>query len=321
MTPMTLDPKPLNTDAEPRYARCVDASRRVRWDIDRDVIRGRHFDLGKRFLPDALSRAGELVQLLPQERCFLSQVQGRTYVNMIALLERFIAAKGSELARSHGLGDQVAFEALVRLTDEELKHQALFRRVDEMLATQMPEGYTFLAQPNQVAQAVLAKSNWAILALTLHIELFTQAHYRASMDPDWGLSELWRDVFRFHWIEESQHAVLDELEWRRAHLQADAAARERGVDELIELVASVDALVQAQAAADAGYFLRHLGRTLPAADAQAVRATLLKAYRWQYIVSGAQEPRFMVALSSLVTQAQMQRIGAALAPIVAQVLQ
>lgn len=317
----TLEPPSTTADPAPKYARCLDASRRVRWDIDRDVIRGRHFDFAKRFLPDSLSRAAELEQLLPQERCFLSQVQGRSYANMIALLERFIAAKGSELARSHALGDQVAFEALVRLTDEELRHQTLFRRVDEMLAAQMPAGYTFLAQPDRVAQVVLAKSDWAILALTLHIELFTQAHYRTCMDADWGLSELWRDVFRFHWIEESQHAILDELEWRRAHAQADAAARDRGVDELIELIGEVDTLVQAQATADAGYFLRHLGRTLAEADARAVQATLLKAYRWQFIVSGAQEPRFMVALSSLVTQAQMQRIGTALAPIVAQVLQ
>ncbi len=321
MTSTILEPQAPTADAAPKYARCLDASRRVRWDIERDVIRGRHFDFGHRFLPDALSRAGELAQLQPHERCLLWQVQGRTYANMIALLERFIAAKGSELARSHSLGNQVAFEALVRLTDEEIKHQALFRRVDEMLAAQMPPGYTFLAQADQVAQAVLAKSDWAVLALTLHIELFTQAHYRSSMDADWGLSELWRDVFRFHWIEESQHAILDELEWRRAHALADAAARDRGVDELIELIGAVDTLVQAQAAADAAYILRHLGRTLPEADARAVGTTLLKAYRWQFIVSGAQEPRFMVALSSLVTQAQMQRIGTALAPIVAQVLQ
>ena len=49
---------------------------------------------------------------------------------MFALVERFIGAKTSELSASHALGDQVAFEALVRLTDEELKHQELFRRLE-----------------------------------------------------------------------------------------------------------------------------------------------------------------------------------------------
>jgi len=31
-----------------RYAKCVAVSQRIRWDIDRDVIRGGHFDFGRR---------------------------------------------------------------------------------------------------------------------------------------------------------------------------------------------------------------------------------------------------------------------------------
>ena len=27
-----------------RYAKCIEVSKRVRWDIDKDVIRGRNFD-------------------------------------------------------------------------------------------------------------------------------------------------------------------------------------------------------------------------------------------------------------------------------------
>ena len=46
---------------------------------------------------------------------------------------------------------------------------------------------------------------------------------------------------------------------------------------------------------------------------------LLKAYRWQYIVSGVQEPRFGEVLKALVTPPQMERIGKALAPIIAHV--
>ena len=37
-----------------RYAKCIDVSKRIRWEIDRDVIRGRTFDFGKKFLPDGL---------------------------------------------------------------------------------------------------------------------------------------------------------------------------------------------------------------------------------------------------------------------------
>ena len=48
---------------------------------------------------------------------------------------------------------------------------------------------------------------------------------------------------------------------------------------------------------------------------QQVSATLLKAYRWQYIVSGALEPRFQKVLGALVSEAQMASIQAALAPL------
>ena len=37
------------------YARCIENSKRIRWDIDRDVIRGRGFEAGDKFLPDGLS--------------------------------------------------------------------------------------------------------------------------------------------------------------------------------------------------------------------------------------------------------------------------
>ena len=48
-----LSPSTVNTD---RYAKCIEVSKRIRWDIDRDVIRGRSFDFGKKFLPDGLSK-------------------------------------------------------------------------------------------------------------------------------------------------------------------------------------------------------------------------------------------------------------------------
>ncbi|MGH8739389.1 MAG: hypothetical protein ACREUN_00685 [Burkholderiales bacterium] len=304
------------TGVSERYAKCVEVSKRIRWDIDRDVIRGRTFDFAKKFLPDGLSKAGELKFLGTEERRLMSQIQGRTYANIFGLVERYIGAKILEISREHWLGNQTALEALVRFTDEELKHQELFRRLERMVAQGMPGGYTFMPQPNDVAAAVLSKSTWAVLALTCHIELFTQAHYRQSIEPDGELSELWKDVFLFHWKEESQHAILDELEWQREDAKLDPAERDQAVTDLIDLVAAVDGILQMQAAADCDYFLRICGRIFDKAQVQALRDTLLRAYRWQYIVSGVQDERFQKVLGGMITGAQMQRIGTALAPIV-----
>jgi hypothetical protein len=301
--------------ASDRYERCVQTSKRVRWDIDEDVIRGRRFDAAHKFLPDGLSLAAAFTTLSPDEKRFVSQIQGRTYANIFGLVERFINAKVLELSEDHWFGDQIALEALVRFSDEELKHQALFRRIDAMIGDVLPKGYRFDIDPNGVAHAVLGKSTWAVLALTLDIELFTQLHYRQTIDTDTELSELFKDVFLYHWKEESQHAILDELEWVRHDAELTAEQRDHAVDEFIELVGAVDGILQAQAKADTGYFAATCGRAVGEVEARAIEAAYLKAYRWQYIHSGAQHPQFGKVLSSLITEKQGRRIQAALATI------
>lgn len=297
------------------YQRCVDLSKKVRWDIDDDVIRGRTLDFRQKFLPDSLSLANELDFLGVKERRYLSQVQGRTYANLFGLIERYINAKILEVSQEHWFGDQTALEALVRFSDEELKHQELFRRIEELSSAEMPDGYEVVADANEVARVVLSKSTWAVMALTYHIEIFTQVHFKKSIEPDPKLSELWKDVFLFHWKEESQHAVIDELEWRREDAKISADERDAAVTDLIELVGAVDGILQAQATADAAYFTRTLGRPLQADEVERIESLMLKAYRWQYILSGVQDGRFVNALTGMISEQQAARVTDALAPL------
>jgi hypothetical protein len=299
-----------------RYARCIKASKRVRWDIDGDVIRGRDFDFAHTFLPAGLSKVDQVPFLTDEERRLMSQVQGRTYAYIFGLVERFIGAKVLELSGRHWLGDQTALEALVRFSDEELKHQELFRRIERMLEARMPAGYVKVAEPNEVASAVLGKSTWSVLALTCLIELFTQMHYQQSIEPRVELSPLWKDVFKFHWMEEVQHAMLDELEWVQEDRRLTLRQKEQAVDDLIALVGAVDGILQAQAEADAGYFVKIAGRRFSDDEEAYIRTVTLRAYRWQYIVSGVQHDHFGDLLAGMTTDAQMGRIQSALAPIV-----
>jgi hypothetical protein len=298
-----------------RYQQLIEASRRVRWEIERDVIRGRAFDVTRTFMPDGLSLVQEIDFLSPADRRLLSQVQGRTYAYMFGLVERFIGAKVMEITHAHALGDHLAVEALVRMTEEELKHQALFRRLETMMDQCMPAGWHPVAEPNAVAQAVLAKGTWAVLALTLDIELFSQAHFRASILPQAALCPLWKDVFQFHWKEEAQHAMLDELELRRVDAQLSDAERDTGVRELLELVGDIDGILQAQAAADAQYFGTIATCRYSHEQRREIADAVLKAYRWQYIVSGAMEPRFQKVLFGLLSPAQGARVQQALEPL------
>jgi hypothetical protein len=57
---------------------------------------------------------------------------------------------------------------------------------------------------------------------------------------------------------------------------------------------------------------------MTAVEVEAVKGTVLAAYRWQYIASGVQIPQFSNLLNGMITPAQGERIGAALAPIISR---
>jgi hypothetical protein len=54
-----------------RLARCIAASKQVRWDIDLDVIRGRTFDTSQKYLPDGLSLTANFTTLSKDEKRFV----------------------------------------------------------------------------------------------------------------------------------------------------------------------------------------------------------------------------------------------------------
>ena len=120
-----------------------------------------------------------------------------------------------------------------------------------------------------------------------------------------------------HWRNECQHVILDECEWRRIDALLTPADRDAAVADLICLFAEVDRIVQGQAAVDSAYFLRLCDRNFSNEQQRALRTLVLKAYRWQYIVSGVQHRHFNRLLREFTTPAQMQRIQLALAPILA----
>jgi hypothetical protein len=284
--------------------------------VDRDLLRDRTFDFDHKFLPDGLSRVDELEFLTQAERRSLSQVQGRTYAFLFGLVERFLGAKILDQSRDCARSDSEFVETPVRHGEAEIRDQDLFRRVSALVACGMPGGYATVASPNNLARMVLSKSAWAVVGLTCLIELFVQSHYEHSIEPDDALSPLFKDIFRVHWRDQCQQVILDEREWRRIDSRMTTADRDAAVTDLICLFAGLDRIMQGQAAVDSAYFLRLCDRNFTYDQQRALRALVVKAYRWQFIVSGVEHRHFNRLLTEFTTPTQRQRIQLALAPIV-----
>ena len=183
----------------------------------------------------------------------MSQVQGRTYANLFGVIERYINAKILELSRDHWFGDQRALEALVRFSDEELKHQELFRRIEALGRGGHAAGYRLVADGNAIASVVLGKSTWAVLALTCHIEIFTLVHYRKSIAA--GTCRICGRTSSCTTGRKNRSTRSSTSSSGGADATLGPAERDRGVEDFIELVGAVDGVLQAQAQADSDYFI------------------------------------------------------------------
>jgi hypothetical protein len=108
---------------------------------------------------------------------------------------------------------------------------------------------------------------------------------------------------------------MDELEWPREDQKLNAAQRDRAIDEVIELVAAVDGILQAQCCADVDYFLKVSKGSFDENEKERLKDGVLNAYRWQYIFSGVEHPRFQKLFIDLTTEDQRQKINTALASL------
>ena len=109
--------------------------------------------------------------------------------------------------------------------------------------------------------------------------------------------------------------MMDELEWPREDSKITAEERDRAIDELIAIIVNVDGILQNQSAADVDYFTKVCDRSFTDDEVQRIKDGVLKAYRWQYIFSGVEHPRFQTLYQELTTEDQRQRVSAALATL------
>ena len=312
---MTIDTGSTAAIGSAADARCSARSGRDDWDVDHDVIRNRRFDFNQRFLPEALARSSTLDFLSDAERRLLNQVQGRSHANMLGFFEGCIKVKVLDIGREQGPGNPRLANSLLRMADDALKHQTLFRRADVLAAEGMPGGYRFVLQTDAMARMILSAPPWSLLALVCHADLCAQAHLRHGFAHDAQLSPLFGDILLCHGKAASRHAIVDEGLWRREHARLDVFERGRAVSEFSGLLCVVDGLLQAQAAADAGYVIGALATSLDREQRARLHRAVLTACRWRHILSGLADTRFGEILAERLTPEQRALIRAMLRPL------
>ena len=295
------------------YQGCLDISKRVSW-LEDDVLADKNFDFSKRFLPNKLTGVDEIGCLNDSERRQLNQIMGNAYCHIFAFVEEFIIPTVTEEAMKEVYGDEVRARSLLRFAEEELKHQELFRRSVELFGPGFGSECGLIPGREDVAKVVRSKSKLAVMLLTAIIEWFTQLHYIEHVRDDSDLDGLVRDLLRFHWIEEAQHAKLDTLLIGEVAEYLTLEERESAIDEVLELGGAIDGLLAQQIGLNIEALERVTGRTFTAAEKEEITRNTQRACRWTFLVFGLQHPNIVKAVGELTTSGpgKIEGVAAAL---------
>ena len=146
------------------------------------------------------------------------------------------------------------------------------------------------------------------------IEWFTQLHYVEHVRDRSELDGLFRDLVKYHWMDEAQHAKIDSLLIDEITREISEGDREMAVDELLELGGAIDGLLSQQADLDLVSLEKAIGRTLSDSEKAEIRQHTHRAYRWTFLVSGLEHPKFVQIVSELTTRgpAKLEAVARAL---------
>jgi hypothetical protein len=291
------------------YKAVLDGSVNHAWTVD-DCFQGRDFDFTKPFLPERIAGVSGIGCLTAVEKRQLNQIRGNSYCHIFAFVEEYIVPMVVDHARGEVYGDETRLWTLLRFAEEEVKHQEMLRRACEQFAAGFGTECGLIPGREDVAGVVLGTSPLTALLLTSMIEWFTQLHYQEHVRDRAELDELFRDILRFHWIDESRHARLDSLLIDEVAAGMIPDEREQAVDELLELGGAVDGLLAQQVELDIDALQTAAGRTFTDPERDEIRTHQQRAYRWTFLVSGLEHPNF-VGIVDQVTATGAAKLAAA----------
>lgn len=189
--------------------KCIENSERVSWKISEILPDSFQISFDKKFLPASVTKEDELTFLDILDKRNLNFIWGASYFNLFAFVEEYITIFSLSIANDSSFRDTNQLRAFVRFSEEEIKHQQLFRKFIGKFLEKFGSPCEFIGNERDVASVILSHSKLSVLILTYHLELVTQQHYLECVRADDEIDEKFQDILKKHWLEEVQHAKLD----------------------------------------------------------------------------------------------------------------
>lgn len=224
-----------------QYDAIVATSERVAWTVN-SVLGDRCFDTSRPFVPETWLRLADIDFLDQRQWLLLNHIRAFSYIHMLGNYEELIVRHMTTLAGSLSLDDPAQARALFRFCDEEMKHQELFAAAEKQMEMDCGlEFERFFDPERQVLHGMTEQfMTYPPLARSIILQAFewgTQRHYRESVQLGDGplIDVLYADLLKYHWLEESQHVKVGELEIRSMAAAVTPQQVSDAFDQVLEI--------------------------------------------------------------------------------------
>jgi hypothetical protein len=254
-----------------------------------EVVHGRRFDVGRRWLPTRLSAARDLPGLPAAETLKLSHLEMGAYAHLFGSLEACIGAG----------------------------HAGFFRDVQGRVEAALGFAPDLLPAAAHVASVLHGKHPAAVLLLTTAIEALAQQHYLACFEEDGSLDPFAWDILRSHWLEESRRPRLARLDAADAFHRLAPASTDVAIDDFIEILAGLDGVLHIRAHLDLETLLCHIRRNPSRAEQTEILGALLGAKRRAFLESALDHASVRDLLGLVASATQLERVSEAVRGLLA----
>jgi hypothetical protein len=281
------------------YMKCIESSEQVSWSISELIPENFKLDFSRNFLPQSLTFENKLSFLSAQEKLHLNHIRSASYMNIFGFVEEYITAFMVRLASESSFDENSRLRALLRFSEEEVKHQMMFNKYVQLFNNSFPIHCEFLSGADEVANIILSNSKLSVLFLTYHIEVMTQQHYLESVKDDSTLDEHFSFILKKHWQEESQHAKIDRYEIIRVAKELNHSEIADALNDYFNVLGAFSGLMQKQVWMDLDSLQKCSQRTLSSAQQDAFVRIQHYSYVYDFILYGLKNQMFQEGLKAI----------------------
>ncbi len=163
--------------------------------------------------------------------------------------------------------------------------------------------YGLIGPAEDICRAILGHGPLALTIAILGLEWMSQGHYLGAVKDDQHLDPQFKNLLKYHWIEEAQHVKLDSLVLKSLAQRSSALDIGTAITEYFKIGAFLDGGFKQQTELDLNSLERSIGRTLSEDQRQQFLDVQHQALRWTFLGSAMENRNFLAVLASISEEA------------------